>query len=277
METIIAYPGAFDSLVGQMFSKYGDVKFLDKKYAKFSTDLIVLVGGGDIDPQQYGHNNAGSYGIDKERDYFEWQVLRDIFSGRIIAKRVLGICRGMQMLNVAMGGNLVQNISKPHKSTHKVEWKVPNLFSEEFSEVNSMHHQGLAYYGDRYSPKILGVEPSSKIAEIVLWSNKFLGVQFHPECMGNSGKFAEIVAGWVNDENSIISKGRAIESERESIEEMIARKKKTMNTENWSTTGVSFSSAQVDAFIHSSPPVTPTVNFPDWSEPVHNDFEDDEE
>ena len=115
-------------------------------------DGLLLPGGGDIDPARYGQTLAGSEEPDLQRDAAELHLVSDFTSW---GKPILGICRGIQMLNVALGGELIQDIptAAEHRHdpvigdrTHKVTTEENSflfpLYGENFS-VNSAHHQAL--------------------------------------------------------------------------------------------------------------------------------------
>ena len=70
-------------------------------------DGLLLPGGGDISPARYGQENLGSGEPDLERDAAELQLVADFTAW---GKPILGICRGIQMINVALGGTLIQDI-----------------------------------------------------------------------------------------------------------------------------------------------------------------------
>lgn len=193
----------FASSVRQMFQEFGDVELLPKDYGRLEADLIVFTGGEDINPKFYRSSSESQYDwYDNPRDKWEIAVGKDILSGKILAKKVLGICRGHQLLNVLFGGTLVQDIltyyGKSHDSIHPLTWTAPNGFQGIFDEVNSLHHQGILEVGAKVEPKILAYEPRSQLYEIVLWGNKYLGVQFHPEFMGETGRRgARVIADWI--------------------------------------------------------------------------------
>lgn len=142
---------------------------------------LLLPGGGDIHPLFYGEENQGSENIDERRDEWEINLARRF---REEGKPILGICRGMQVLNVAFGGSLYQDI-KGHRNRHLIEIEEGSLLYEIMGrrkqiEVNSSHHQGIkvvapslratAWSGDKH---IEGVEGKGE--------EFLLGVQFHPE------------------------------------------------------------------------------------------------
>lgn len=115
-------------------------------------DGLLLPGGGDIDPARYGQLPAGSEAPDLQRDAAELELV-----SRFLAwgKPMLGICRGVQLLNVALGGNLIQDL--PTVSYHRRDPErgdrvhtvsagegtfLSSLYGREFA-VNSAHHQAL--------------------------------------------------------------------------------------------------------------------------------------
>lgn len=150
-------------------------------------DALLLSGGGDIDPCEYGEADDGveRATVDKDRDRIERSIL-DLALARGVP--VLGICRGFQVLNWSYGGKLKQNVSGHRKRTGEV---VPHLITpargsllaqicgEAPFQVNSRHHQvveqvpsglrGVAWVGEY----VEAVEDASR-----RW---VLGVQWHPE------------------------------------------------------------------------------------------------
>ena len=161
-------------------------------------DGIVLSGGVDTHPKFYGNERLNYPLAPKEfnipRDEFELKVFEYALEKNI---PVLGVCRGMQLVNVALGGNLIQDIEESGKldhrrhedvdGTHEV-LVVKDSFLFEISGiekcvVNSAHHQAL----DRIANdlKVNAYSPDG-IAEGVEWKNKkgkpfLLCVQWHPE------------------------------------------------------------------------------------------------
>ncbi|MDB5183569.1 MAG: peptidase [Candidatus Saccharibacteria bacterium] len=110
-----------------------------------SVDGVLLAGGNDLTPQLYGQEMAGTIDNSKARDDFEMLLLQHTLQAH---KPILGICRGMQLLNVQRGGTLYQNIKDnlPGKDNH-----------DSSNEAKSIEH--LAH--------TLRVEPSSALAAIV--------------------------------------------------------------------------------------------------------------
>lgn len=68
-------------------------------------DCLLLPGGGDLEPWRYRQANTASRNLEPDRDALEWSLLAHFLSRK---KPILGVCRGMQVINVFFGGNLVQ-------------------------------------------------------------------------------------------------------------------------------------------------------------------------
>lgn len=169
-------------------------------------DLLILTGGGaDISPERYGENFNGVSSVDLERDELEFSILREVLD-RNPGVKILGVCRGLQLLNVFFGGTLYQDmdsIGAGHSRTHSLIFKAPNTPFSWLTRVNSLHHQAVKRLGERgsYYPLVLASEPITSIPEIVAWENMWLGVQFHPEMFDYTlGKrFFSIIRSWVLD------------------------------------------------------------------------------
>lgn len=142
--------------------------------------LVIFTGGEDINPAIYGQANKFS-SFTPERDTAEIEVLR---RSLILGKKILGVCRGHQLINAYLGGLLVQDITHQlnvvHENDHSLEivdagGVIPNVFSDI---VNSYHHQGVVKCGEGLTPTTYwkGVYESTENEHI-------LTTQFHPEWM----------------------------------------------------------------------------------------------
>ena len=157
-------------------------------------DALVLVGGSDIDPASYGAApHPEIVRVRPERDRFELALARRMLERDM---PLLGICRGMQVLNVAGGGTLIQHL--PEELDHELHQPVPGEFAEhgvrlapgslaaraagaERITVKTHHHQGVAKLGEGLVPTGWS-ETDDLIEAIELPERAFaLGVLWHPE------------------------------------------------------------------------------------------------
>lgn len=158
-------------------------------------DRLLLLGGSDIDPAFYGEGMRGSHGTDVTRDNIEWSLVRRALSQRI---PVMGICRGHQMLAVAAGGSLYQDIGWDHgMQDHEIIDVHPRLAAHlPNAPVNSYHHQAI-----KRMPYGFSIAAKSKDGIIeAIFRTGILGVQFHPEFLISDDKrlwklFAWFMAG----------------------------------------------------------------------------------
>lgn len=170
------------------------------------SDGILMTGGDDIEPRLYG--NGLSTGLRKtvgttpdggERDLRELLLLNEIFRQR---KPLLAICRGHQMLNVALGGTLIVDIryQVPHalnhrrmdrrgQKVHEVRLTPGSLLSKITGErtlgVNSTHHQAVGRVAEPLQVTATSVDGVVESVELkpegASWLPFLLSIQFHPE------------------------------------------------------------------------------------------------
>lgn len=167
-------------------------------------DGVLLSGGADVDPARYGDSDRhpATYGVDDERDAFELNLVLAALETDV---PVLAICRGIQVLNVALGGTLIQDIpSLPsggdighrqqeagltpeaigHQVTLSPSWPLSSPPSAAMNSlgVNSFHHQAIDRLGNRL--EAVAVAPDGLVEAVVVPDHPFaLGVQWHPELM----------------------------------------------------------------------------------------------
>lgn len=149
-------------------------------------DAVVFHGGGDIDPRRYGQEptEESLYGIVAEHDAMELAMA----AAAIDADRpVLAICRGLQVLNVALGGTLVQDIGNDdhwHRFT-PVELDAGSrlakaMGTESPGRCHCVHHQGLDRLGDGL--RVVGRDAGGTVHAAELDSARWIvGTQWHPE------------------------------------------------------------------------------------------------
>jgi putative glutamine amidotransferase len=163
----------------------------DSVLARF--DGLLLIGGGDIDPKHYGEDPLPEcYGIDTEADLFEMHLLRAAMG---LGMPVLAICRGFQVLNVALGGSLDQHITgreglvghgipgvSPEIHEVRVEpgtWTAKALGADTV-RVSSSHHQAVGRLAERLV--VTGRAPDGIIEAMERPGDEWVvAVQWHPE------------------------------------------------------------------------------------------------
>ena len=150
-------------------------------------DMLILPGGGDITPAFFGEKIDGSFSIDTELDVLQIQAFEYAMKRQM---PVLGICKGMQLINVALGGTMVQDISTPqiHRSPNGDQYHnthitrgsfLYELYGEE-AVVNSAHHQCVKHLAKELTP--IQWCPEDNILEAFSHQRlPILGVQWHPE------------------------------------------------------------------------------------------------
>ena len=158
-------------------------------------DGLVLSGGADINPARYGETASERLGAtDDGRDDFELSLFH---AARSCGMPILGICRGAQLTNVALGGSLRQHVGLEEGSGHP-NWAQPgqtiahkvscipgsliaSLVGVE-TGVNSLHHQTLLQIGEGLV--VTATAPDGVAEAIELPGQDVLGVQWHPEMLG---------------------------------------------------------------------------------------------
>jgi len=163
-------------------------------------DGFLFCGGGDITPLLFGQEpNYGIGATDITLDLFQIRLMKEILKAE---KPVLAICRGMQVMNVACGGTIYQDLNQldietinhmqtslsrkdiSHKVFFKSKTRLHRMFGD-FAFTNSFHHQAIDRLG--LGLIISGTTGDDIIEAIEMPSHPFVvGVQWHPESMLNS-------------------------------------------------------------------------------------------
>jgi putative glutamine amidotransferase len=179
-------------------------------------DGVVFTGGGDIEPVHYGGAPHESHApAESGRDDFEIALVRAAVAA---GTPIFAICRGMQVLNVALGGDLVQDIptevngavhhevAEPRYALAHEVWATQGsrfatlmrekLVDGESCQVNSRHHQAVRHVGTGL--EVVATAPDGVIEAIEGPGRFCLGVQWHPENFWRTGEFRPLFEGFVD-------------------------------------------------------------------------------
>jgi putative glutamine amidotransferase len=180
-----------------------------------NSDGILLAGGGDVLPSIYGHAAHQAFeGAEEGRDDYELELIGLAYEADV---PLLAICRGIQVLNVARGGTLIQhipdevagavdhNVREPRVATAHEVWVtagslVDRLMRETEEDggfpVNSRHHQAVKTLGSGLVTT--ATAPDGVVEAIEDPSRRFvLGVQWHPENFYRTGEFRALFEGFI--------------------------------------------------------------------------------
>jgi len=167
-------------------------------------DGLLFIGGGDVDPTWYGRQPSPNLGkVDSEQDAWEMALVR---AGLVAGLPMLGICRGLQVMNVALGGTLVQHLPDMTTLAHCVKdqcsspvhrvrvdgrSRLRTVLGVESLGVNSLHHQAVEQLGEGLAAVAWGEDA---IVEAVEGSgpNRMIGVQWHPELLVDDAPHAAL-------------------------------------------------------------------------------------
>lgn len=175
-------------------------------------DGLVLSGGGDIDPSRYGQSRHPElYGVDAERDAFELGL-----AGEALPRGVplLAICRGLQVVNVALGGDLIQHL--PDVGSNRVRHRagvgrsvshtvrvapgsrLGSVLGAQVVEVSSSHHQAPQRLGRGLKPVAWADDETVEALELD-GHPEVLAVQWHPEETAGQDQVQQRLFGWLVD------------------------------------------------------------------------------
>lgn len=198
MHTLIDnYADALDR-AGAVMLLVGPLDAGDARHVLDRVDGLVITGGGDFEPATYGAENTHSVNIEHEADGRDLALVR---AARESNMPVLGICRGMQAINIALGGSLRQEVNgdsldhpaladtPDERNTHRhvvsfVEGcRLARIYGMTERKVNSLHHQGLDRIGRGIRVVGSTADGNAEAIESSEAAWPLLGVQWHPEML----------------------------------------------------------------------------------------------
>lgn len=159
-------------------------------------DGLILQGGADVCPQSYGETpRHPEWGGDRLRDAYEMELLHEFMEA---GRPVLGICRGMQLINVALGGTLWQDIATQVENAtvhlhedydrhqHDITWEQDSGLARLYPGLQgggtvSIHHQAIRTLGRGLQVEARSIDDNLIEAIRLDARNYVLGVQWHPE------------------------------------------------------------------------------------------------
>lgn len=164
-------------------------------------DGFLFTGGADMNPESYGEANTASV-FEQIRDDYELALLGAALEAD---KPLLGICRGLQLLNVHAGGSLHQDIPeharydvRPDTRTHSINIEPASRLNLMFGgalEVNSLHHQTVDTVGADLSVVARAEDGTVEALEMV--GRDVIAVQWHPEMLDPSHDAADPLVAWL--------------------------------------------------------------------------------
>lgn len=186
----------------------------DPRQSLSRVDGVLLTGGPDVDPALYGEAPHPTTKVDRDRDRFEVPLSREAVAQDV---PLFAICRGVQVLNVAAGGTLVQDIPSAieseldhsiqepkHAPAHDVRITPETVLASTLGDaheldtctVNSRHHQAVADVAPSFV--VSAVSTDGIIEAIERPQSTFcVGVQWHPENFWRTGEFDGLFAAFV--------------------------------------------------------------------------------
>lgn len=170
-------------------------------------DGLILSGGGDIDPARYGAGRDPASGpASEDRDDAELELARQALDG---ALPVLGICRGLQVINVLLGGTLIQHLpdlvghdghspEEARHGSHKVSVasgsQLARLLGRTEADVPTHHHQAIDQLGDGLVPTAWTDDGTVEAVELAQPASFVVAVQWHPEAGEDPSLFDALIA-----------------------------------------------------------------------------------
>ena len=191
-------------------------------------DGLLLSGGGDVNPLLVGQEPIPAlHSINPQRDAYELLLIRMAYDKQI---PMLGICRGIQLINIALGGTIYQDLGVEYPSpevlikhsqdlergfpSHSVsidtKTKLYSIFKSERLNVNSFHHQAVSDVSDKLQVSARSRDGVIEAIESTEYKS-IIGVQWHPECFIEENDVSMIpLFGWLHDEAASFAEAKKL-------------------------------------------------------------------
>jgi putative glutamine amidotransferase len=176
-------------------------------------DGLLFTGGGDVEPARYGAaQSPETAGVDVERDRAEVELVAEAEATGI---PVLAVCRGIQIVNVARGGTLIQHlpevttephlvIDRPNDLVHSVrvdpDSELRHILGADEVRVNSLHHQAVDTVGDDL--RAVAWAEDGTIEAVEDRRSRIIGVQWHPEQLADRAQQRRLFS-WLVDQSHL--------------------------------------------------------------------------
>jgi putative glutamine amidotransferase len=184
------------------------------QYLRDTYSGVFLIGGGDVAVERFfGKVHPSISAPNHPRDILEIEITKHAVE---TSWPILGICRGIQTMNVALGGSLYTDIadqvpgtihhSSPkgtprNQTIHSVQFdpqsRLEKIYGKSSLNVNSFHHQAISKIASAFSP--VGMTPDGLIEAVEIPDHPFaIGVQWHPECMQDDPDQIKLFSAFIN-------------------------------------------------------------------------------
>jgi putative glutamine amidotransferase len=176
-------------------------------------DGLLFTGGGDVEPARYGAaQSPETAGVDVDRDRAEVELVAEAEASGI---PVLAVCRGIQIVNVARGGTLIQHlpevttqphlvIDRPHDLVHAVrvdpDSELRHILGADEVRVNSLHHQAVDRVGEDL--RAVAWAEDGTIEAVEDRRSRIIGVQWHPEQLADRAQQRRLFS-WLVDQSHL--------------------------------------------------------------------------
>ncbi|MST82504.1 gamma-glutamyl-gamma-aminobutyrate hydrolase family protein [Bilifractor porci] len=179
--------GNLGQILVHVLNQYGaDARLVDNNRGSVRDyDALVIPGGEDVDPAFYGQANMSSRNLNPNEDRLQMEAVRTFVQAK---KPVLGICRGSQIINVALGGTLRQQIDGHMKAMRKVDiWKSSTFRCVLGRDYNGMHYHHQCI--DKLADGLISTQADAVDGCLEGFQHQSLpvyGFQWHPEMTESS-------------------------------------------------------------------------------------------